>query len=142
MGEPSTESRPREPDGSSAPTAAPAKKPPAAAPGNELATPHEHAVATGNTVTLRETIRLRGGVPGERTGYSAAHAAAARLHGWQAHEYHANEPIRITREAYLAALEAASKPDDQGVYWPHAEALSPHAPAGTPDPAKRPKPTK
>ncbi|MFO7178981.1 MAG: hypothetical protein DIU78_009805 [Pseudomonadota bacterium] len=148
MADASNESRREAPEGTGAP--ADAARSPAARrepkveekPTEDaaLGTPHEHALATGNTVLLAETVRMGGGRPGERLTYSLAHAAAARLHGWGAHEYHENAPIRITRAAYLAALKAALEPDETGIYWPHAAALSKHAPAGTPDPSKRPKP--
>lgn len=58
------------------------------------------------------------------------HAAAAALHGWDAHAHHAGEPLQLSAEDYYRALVAASAPDGAGNYRPHAGALSRHAPAG------------
>jgi len=68
------------------------------------------------------------------------HAAAAALHGWAHHAYHAGEPMRLTETDYDAALKAASAPvapSDRAMageppllpkYRPHPAALSPHHP--------------
>jgi hypothetical protein len=39
------------------------------------------------------------------------HAAADQIHGWSLHAQHSATPLRITKEAYLAALVAAGEPD-------------------------------
>ena len=62
------------------------------------------------------------------------HQAAAALHGWTFHAHHTNQPMRLTAEAYTAALNAAAelpKPDKPGqrpTYKPFLPALSPHHP--------------
>lgn len=120
----------------------------------KLPTIEEHALATGNVkpMTFEFFTRTR---PQDRMVFSAEHAAAAALHGWNAHAHHANETFRCTREAYEAALKAAAAPvtrtlDKDGkpgpaldaeqvaklngskplvhVYEPHTAALSKHAP--------------
>ena len=50
------------------------------------------------------------------------HNAAAALHGWARHAHEANEPIQITKSAYLAALEAV----ERSPLTPHADAVSPY----------------
>jgi hypothetical protein len=50
------------------------------------------------------------------------HSAAAALHGWAHHAHEANEPIQITKSAYLAALEAV----ERSPLTPHADAVSPY----------------
>jgi hypothetical protein len=85
------------------------KAPVSAKAEGELQTPAEHARATGNVESEAEALRI-GGRPDERAIYSPAHRCAVRLHGWADHEYHAGEPIKITRAAYEAALKAAMQP--------------------------------
>jgi hypothetical protein len=107
--------------------------PPTLPSADGLATPIDHARATGNVtrraVDPRRTfvVSLGGSrVPSETLSWQ--HRTAETLHGWRDHEYHAGAPIRITRQAYLAALDAITAPDKLGIYTPHAAALSPHAP--------------
>lgn len=57
--------------------------------------------------------------------YSWRHAAADVRHGWASHRYHANEPMRLSDEDYLAALDAVSHPDGFRV---HQGAVSPYCP--------------
>jgi hypothetical protein len=52
------------------------------------------------------------------------HGAAEALHGWKLHSHHANEPMRLSREDYLEAIEAASAAQEDGSYQPHGPALS------------------
>lgn len=52
------------------------------------------------------------------------HAVADQVHGWTEHGQHSADPLRITREAYEAALQAARTPDDHGNYSAHVAAKS------------------
>jgi hypothetical protein len=66
------------------------------------------------------------------------HAAASALHGWAAHAYHQGEPLKLSKEDYEAALQAATtlkEQDGRPTYLPHPAALSPHLPQ-----AARPQP--
>lgn len=94
------------------------------------ATPHEHAVATGNHGARGAGRGTRvasvGGRAAPASTYSWQHNAAAQLHGWPQHEHHAGAPIRLTREDYELALAAAEAPDPAGEYEPHEAALSEH----------------
>ncbi len=113
-------------------------------------TVEEHGIATGNLAPRRFEYFTRGR-PQQRLVPSAAHAAASALHGWNDHAHHAGEPFRCTREAYEAALQAASHPVTRlaaggdpldaeqiaelngtkptvSTYEPHEAALSEHCP--------------
>jgi hypothetical protein len=57
--------------------------------------------------------------PGERVQFHWKHAAAATLHGWNAHTYQTGAEIQLTHDQYLAALEAIDS------LQPIQEALSP-----------------
>lgn len=92
-----------------------------------LATPEEHAAATGNVLELKSRRTIGGASLGST--YKPAHAAAAQLHGWEAHKAATVEPFKLTREAYVAALAAAMSGED-----PHEDALSPYAPQRLPAP--------
>jgi hypothetical protein len=98
----------------------------------QTATPHEHAVALAKVEPYNEVVKVgpKGSnpTPGVRSLYSWDHAAAAVLHGWTLHEYHAGAAIQITRAAYESALAAASAPDASGRYVAHPAARSPYAP--------------
>jgi len=91
------------------------------------ATPEEHARDTGNVRDYQESFKLNGS-PGIKPAYTWQHAAAAQLHGWNAHKLHSAEPFTLTREAYSAALDAGATADERGHYTPHPGALSPFAP--------------
>jgi hypothetical protein len=76
---------------------------------------------------------VAGGKPTVVTGaahFSAAHNAAAILHGWGkkdenwGHRHHAGKPFELSRADYLKALEAAGVTDEHGEYVPHLGALS------------------
>src|SRR6187399_247431 len=41
------------------------------------------------------------------TAFSAAHQAAATLHGWLQHAHHTSKSMELTQADYLAALKAA-----------------------------------
>ncbi len=86
----------------------------------ELLTLRECAEQTGNLKTRRKRV-VTGGVAGGKTeSFSPAHKGAAALHGWRDHAQATTEPMRITLDAYQAALAAAAKGD--GI--PHQEAVS------------------
>lgn len=74
-----------------------------------------------------ETLKLT--FPTKRIVPSAAHKAAAALHGWNDHLHHAGGPMCLTDEDYLAAIEAARRPP-QGTnkLRPHQPACSEHCP--------------
>lgn len=99
-----------------------------------LATPEEHAAATGNVSTVKPFVSRLNGKSTARKAFSWQHNAAAALHGWAAHAHHEGQPIRLSREAYLAALKAAEAPVPISAsskvtdYVPHAAALSKHCP--------------
>lgn len=100
---------------------------------SDLLTPEELAELTGNATVERAAFAF-GGQPRAATVYSWQHEAAAQLHGWKDHAHHANEPFRMTRLDYEAALKAAADPvqdERTGVtdYQPHRAAMSQHAPA-------------
>lgn len=82
-----------------------------------VATPEEHAQATGNTMATkgRRTINGSSGA----VAFSVAHMAAAQLHGWNAHAAATTEPFTLTRDAYEAALKCALEGKDA-----HTEACS------------------
>lgn len=63
--------------------------------------------------------------------YTAPHASAVVLHGWRQHQHHEGAPMLLTREDYLAALDATqvaheATPDEPNAYRPHLPALSHH----------------
>jgi hypothetical protein len=97
-----------------------ADKKPADAKGAETKTPDEWARETGHMLSLRQVS----GCCEDRGDWR--HSAASALHGWVHHQYHAGSAIRITRAAYLAALDAVDKHplvpcrDAIGQYYPHA----------------------
>jgi hypothetical protein len=108
MAKPSNESPLAEREGGTPPSDQPQAQPESAKAQN-AATPAQHAIATGNVEDVAESVRV-GGRPDRKPAYSMAHKCADRLHGWALHEYHEAEPIKITREAYEAALKAAMQP--------------------------------
>lgn len=93
----------------------------------EIYTPEELAKLTGNVKALPEEARI-GGAPGVTQLFSWQHAAAAQLHGWNAHALHTADPFKLARSDYEKALEAACAPDETGRYRAHARALSPYVP--------------
>ncbi len=117
---------------------------------SDLATPEEHAKATGNLAPKpqTETAKTFGRKDKPQiVRLSWQHEAAAQLHGWRAHSSHSAEPLLITRAAYLAALKASAEPfcaktcpktgvvkdgpsarARHGHYEPHVPAMSPYAP--------------
>ncbi len=74
-----------------------------------------------------QTLKLT--FPRKRIVPSAEHKAAAALHGWNDHQHHAGEPMSLTDEDYLEAIEAAKRPP-QGTnkLRPHQPACSEHCP--------------
>jgi hypothetical protein len=66
------------------------------------------------------------GQPGYEPHYSARHAAACALHGWNAHAHHAGAAMRLSEFDYRAALDAASPKQGNGAA--HKPAFSPHCP--------------
>ncbi len=116
---------------------------------SDLATPEEHAIATGNGgVAHRWEITVSGASAGRRgrvARCSWQHEAASQLHGWREHALHTADPLLFPRADYLAALKAATEPfcakvcpktqalkdtpenqDRHGTYVPHRAALSPY----------------
>jgi hypothetical protein len=90
--------------------------------GGALLSPREHALATGN---------IRNGAPVVFGGLSneirsPEYRAASALHGWDAYTMHSAEPMKLTREAFDAAIDAAKTADKRGAYKPHEPALAPH----------------
>jgi hypothetical protein len=87
--------------------------------------PADHARALGQTKKQKRFMVLAG----EKKSYealSAAHEAAAVLHGWAEHEHHTGKTIELSRSAYQGALNAASHfAEGTGDYVPHPAALSP-----------------
>lgn len=101
----------------------PPEQPVKSSPPDGLLTLEELAEVTNNTKILHVRVALGGRTTKTRIAYSAAHRAAAALHGWDAHALHTTEPVRLTIEAYKAALETAMLGKE-----PHAEAVSKFAP--------------
>lgn len=100
---------------------APAVETPATGPISDgLATPEEHAAATG------QFFKRPAFTGGQTQGAKPEYRAAAVLHGWTTHSLHTAEKLLITREAFDAALEAAQTADERGNYTPHRAACSPH----------------
>jgi hypothetical protein len=62
--------------------------------------------------------------PWQEPHYSARHAAAAALHGWNEHTHHSGAPMFLSQADYLAALEAAMP--KIGNAKAHKPALSKH----------------
>lgn len=59
--------------------------------------------------------------PSDGSPYKWKHRVAAQVHGWDAHNYHhANKPVMLTGDVYLAALKAA---DGKGSHPPHEPAV-------------------
>lgn len=70
----------------------------------------------------------RSEIDAQPTAYTAAHQAAATLHGWPRHSHHANRQMQLTLADYRKALAAASTtPDGYLTSVPHAPAFSPYA---------------
>jgi len=86
-----------------------------------LATPEAHAEATNNLLQLKSRRTVNGASHG--SAFSVNHAAAAQLHGWNAHKQATTGELLISEADYLAALEVAAVGGDA-----HAPALSPYAP--------------
>jgi len=103
------------------------------------ATPEEWAKELGRTVAIRITRRVgRITKVGFEHKPDPIHAAAATLHGWGAHAFHANTPIRLTREEYEGAIKAVldwgkknpkHDPKDAKSKEPPTLPLKAHAPA-------------
>lgn len=76
------------------------------------------------TMTPDEWKELLFSITGEYTPQDAwKHGAAEALHDWKGHEHHQGAKIQLSREDYVAALEAATKTDDKGAYAPHDAAI-------------------
>lgn len=86
-----------------------------------LATPEAHAEATNNLLQLKSRRTINGASHG--SAFSLKHAAAAQLHGWNAHKQATTEELLISEADYLAALEVAAVGGE-----PHAPAVSQFAP--------------
>lgn len=99
--------------------------------------PREWAFETGNAPKkVGKNVWTSKGMSPPRG--SMAHEVASVLHGWREHEHHENEPFLLTKEEYLAALEAAMPKDEvvekdgkkhvkfAGNPKPHDKALSKH----------------
>lgn len=99
------------PSESPAVSAPPAVEPPA------KKSPREWAQLTGNGPKKGARHRWTAhATPGmSRQMGSMAHEVASVLHGWKEHEHHENAPILLTKEQYLAALEAAMPKDVEEV---------------------------
>jgi hypothetical protein len=87
----------------------------APAPGTELRSPLEHAKAIGahKARELRPgevAVHSVNGQPVDMTVSSWQHNAAAALHGWNEHEHHEAEPLKLSLDDYKKALLAASAP--------------------------------
>lgn len=87
----------------------------------ERRTPEEWAQALGY-VGKRSSLTING--QRRPTPFQWQHAAADQLHGWSLHKQHTVELFKLTRAAYEAALQAASKPSGR-TYQAHSAALSP-----------------
>lgn len=87
------------------------------------ATVHDLAAHKG---LVKEGFRqaLVDGLGTKRVDYDWRHNAAAALHGWGAHEYHAGAPLELTLADYEAALKAVEEPNEKGLYVPHKGARS------------------
>ena len=84
--------------------------------------PEDWARETGQIQPLRVAVAMGTARPDMR---SAAHRAASMAHGWEARRYRNEDPVRLTREDYLAALKAAQGSDARGRVRTHAPALCP-----------------
>lgn len=89
--------------------------------------PREHAVAAG---LIKQSRGVLFGGESVHELRSPEFRAASTLHGWEAHEFQTGEPLRITREAFDAAIEAVKDADKRGNYAPHEDALAPHLKGG------------
>lgn len=87
-----------------------------------------HELSTVDELARKHSqyIPAKEGCPWLQDRYTWQHAAAAARHGWEAHRYHAGEPMRLTDEDYLAALLAVSP--ETGPVAVHLGALSEHCP--------------
>ena len=83
------------------------------------------AVVTANVSKVKTKTEIRVGRELE-TGpaFTWQHRAAAVLHGWTLHGE--GDPLSLTQEDYLAALQAATTTNAKGEYVPHGPALSPY----------------
>ena len=66
------------------------------------------------------------GVPGQEDFFSARHAAAAALHGWNDHAHHEGRELEMTEADYRTALDAGHP--KKGNPKAHRPALSKHCP--------------
>jgi hypothetical protein len=82
----------------------------------DIRTPEAHAAVLGEAVIDPHTNEIE---------YSAAHNAAAQMHGWEAHKIATTEAFTLQEGYYQAALVAALAGD-----VPYTSALSPYALAG------------
>src|SRR5688572_11540260 len=98
------------------------------APPKDLPTVYELAQSHGHIQTAPRAAKLEPRDPSTITIQDPRFAAASALHGWQSHEYHAGEPLRLSEEDYMLALEAAEKPEEDGIYRPHEKAVSKYSP--------------
>lgn len=101
---------------------------------SDLKTPEEWAAVCGQVRKTGDeyTVSTVNGKPFDAVSrFLDRHNCAAMLHFWGAdgeqwgHRHHAGEPMKLSREDYEAACEAAfSGAGDK----PHMPALSPHSP--------------
>jgi hypothetical protein len=86
----------------------------------------ELARASGRTMVLTTTLSR---TLNPKLVYTADHAAAAALHGWDAHRHHFGEHLYLTARDYEAAIVAATTtPEGEREPVPHRAALSPRCP--------------
>lgn len=90
-----------------APEALPLEDKPEAAPA-QLTSVSELAKKHGHTFhAMAKDGKLYPTVPGHDSVFKTAHLLADVLHGWTKHETHTSEPVTMSDEDYLAAVEAA-----------------------------------
>lgn len=98
------------------------KKPVAKAKGGDGRTVDEWAKLKFPVLTLKHS---------EQNNADAwKHSAAAGLHCWPEHKFHANGAMVLSEGDYDAAIKAACTPNERGSYTPHKAALSPHNKVG------------
>lgn len=97
----------------------------------DIKTPTEWAMATGQFTLGPKPRRVK--------QLSWQHNVAAVVHGWVQHEHHAQRPIALTKDDYMAAIRAIEKQMSDGSIMPHDGALSPYMKQAEHPPGSKPK---
>ncbi len=104
---------------------------------DDTKTPEQWAFATGQFTIGPKPRRLK--------QLSWQHNVASVVHGWPQHKHNAQSEIQLTKEDYIAAINAIEKQLADGTIVPHDGALSSYmkkTPTPAPTKAAESKPAK